>query len=170
MDSESPRLYVVCPSASSKGETHGRWIRADCGFVHFEKEVAKLLLESPESDGEEWVIRAYEGFCGAEVGDHDSYFYIAGLGEFIAEHGRLGAAVYNRSCDVEEARDILKNKYCGKHESAVAWAKQYLAKSLSGPPHDLDLYFNFKLWVEVQFFLGELWTVKIDGMVHVFHG
>jgi antirestriction protein len=64
----------------------------------------------------------------------------------------------------------METHYQGGHDSLEAWAAQFLedSGSLAEVPESLRGYIDFEAWARDAELGGDVFTVEVDGVVHVF--
>ncbi|MFZ5893405.1 MAG: antirestriction protein ArdA [Myxococcota bacterium] len=167
---ETPRIYVACLAAYNAGKLHGDWIEATQTAAEIEAEIRSVLSRSPEPGAEEWAIHDYEGFCGARIGEYESIANVAAIGAFIKEHGELGGALLGHLGDLDDAKRALEEQHAGSGSSLADWAEEFLADTgaLQGMPEHLRPYFDFDRYSHDLELGGDVFSIDVDGTVHVF--
>ena len=101
-----------------------------------------MLSQSPEPSAEEWAIHDHECFHGIAIHEYESFDTVTQLAEFIEEHEELGAAIMNHAGDLEEAKRILNENYCGEWNRLEDWAEELLddTGALDKPPENMRCY------------------------------
>lgn len=161
------RIYVACLSAYVSGRLHGVWIDVLEGEEHIESEIKKMLSESPESDAEEWGIHGYEGFGELKLHENEDLSNLVAYAEFINEHGEdLGSAVLDYAGRLDEAIDMMENRYHGQHRSEAAFVEE-LARDISYIPDHLEYYIDYERMAR-DWFINDYLSIEVDGDVHVF--
>ena len=63
----NPRIFVICLAAYNNGLLHGVWINAAQELYKIQKEIKKMLLDSPMPNAEEYGIHVTEGFGSLKI-------------------------------------------------------------------------------------------------------
>ena len=137
------RIYVECLAAYNNGILHGRWINAHQEQEDIHSAISEMLKASPIEDAEEWAIHDYEGFQTAHIGEYQSIESVAELAAFIAEHGELGAKLYNHFNALDEAKDAISDHYAGEYSSLADFAQE-ITESCTEIPDSLRYYINWE--------------------------
>ena len=170
---DTPRIYVACLSSYNAGRLHGRWIDCDQTAEEIREEIRLMLEESPESWAEEWAIHDYEGFGGLSLHEHEDIGKLAELGELIGEHREVITYVVDHVGgldQLEEAKRLMEDCYSGEWNSLEDWAEDFLESSgqIDQMPESMRSYFDFKSYARDVELAGDVFTIDIDGNVHVF--
>jgi antirestriction protein len=167
---DTPRIYVADLAAYNAGTLHGEWIDADQGADHIRDEIRKILAASPEPGSEEYAIHDFEGFGPVKIAEYEALDTVARIGELISEHGGIFAHVLHYyDNDVDEAVQALEERYQGAHNSLADWAQQFAEETGQG---DCGPYSNYIDWEAVgrdAEMNGDVFTIEVDGQVHVFY-
>lgn len=168
INQSGPRIFVICLESYHQGQLHGKWIRADQPFYKIQKEIKKMILESPVLGAEEFGIHASEGFGSLNVIGHESIKSIQKMASFISEVGELGAELLLYYGDVESAQEAWENHYHGSHENELEFAIQlfdrlYMDYIPEGAQGYID-YASFKHDV----FVDDYISMESGGRIHVF--
>ena len=167
---ETPRIYVACLAAYNAGTLHGERIDANQGVEELQGAIQAMLARSPAPGAEEWAIHDHEGFCGADVAEHGSLASVAELAAFIEEHGQLGAALVSHFGEIADAKRAFEEQSAGSGSSLAAWAEELLSETgqLARVPENLRSYIDFEKYANDLELSGDVFTIAIDGTVHVF--
>ncbi|MBK8198175.1 MAG: antirestriction protein ArdA [Acidobacteria bacterium] len=165
---ERPRIYVACLAAYNNARLHGRWIDATTPD-EIRAEVRAMLAASPEPDSEESAIHDYEGFEGASLSEYASFETVCDLADFIAEHGELGARIYQNYCDdLEQARTAFED-YAGEYRSAADFAEELHNDLGTAIPESLSYYIDWQALARDMAMNGEIMVFQTGfDEVHVF--
>lgn len=168
---EQPRIYVACLAAYNRGYLHGAWIDAAQDAWDLWDAVQHMLAASPEAGSEEWAIHDYEGFGCFRIGEQEDLEKIADMAEFIRASGTLGAALLRHfEGDVQEAREILRNRYMGCYTSAADYMRE-LIEETTEIPQSLRYYVDWEAMARDAELSGDLFTLSTaHDQVHVFAG
>ncbi|MEL6692765.1 MAG: antirestriction protein ArdA [Pseudomonadota bacterium] len=164
-----PRIYLACVASYNSGRLYGTWVEADQGEEHFWAALRAMIAGSPEPGAEEWAIHSYEGFEGAELSESASFEHVCALAEFIAEHGELGAKVYEYcGNDLDDARATFE-RYAGAYSSAAAFAEELHDDLGTQIPEGLQYYIDWQALAKDMDFSGDIILVELGfENVHVF--
>lgn len=167
MGETTPRIYVACLAAYNNGYLHGKWIDADQDTDSIYAEIAAMLKTSPIPDAEEWAIHDYEGFEGIRLSEYAGIETVAQLAAFIAEHGKLGAEVYNHFGSIEEAETALNDQYAGEYASLADFAQELTEQSTT-IPDSLRHYIDYDRMARDMAISDVLTIETAHDEVHVF--
>lgn len=164
-----PRIYLACLAAYNSGRLHGVWVRADLGEDHIWNALRSMIARSPVSGGEEWAIHAYEGFEGATLSESASFASVCMLAEYIAEHGELGAKVYEHfGNDLEDAEAAFA-EYAGEFASAAAFAEQLHEDIGTEIPQALQYCIDWQSVARDMALNGDIITFELGfETIHIF--
>ncbi|MFC1609843.1 antirestriction protein ArdA [Myxococcota bacterium] len=168
---DEPRAYAACISSYAAGVLHGRWISADQDPDDIQAEIEQMLAESPEPGAEEFAWHDYCGLPG--LGELESVETVAKVGRLVVEHGYdLVAGLMAPFSDVDEVETALLEQYQGSWDSLTDWACDWLEQTgeLQSLPESLAPYFDYDAWARDAELNGDVYTVEVDGSVHVFWG
>ncbi|MFZ5895540.1 MAG: antirestriction protein ArdA [Myxococcota bacterium] len=167
---ETPRIFVACLAAYNAGMLHGEWIEAAQTAEGIEAEIRSMLARSPVLGAEEWAIHDYEGFCGAQVAEHEVIADVAEIAKFIEEHGQLGGALLAHLGDLEDAKRAVEEQRAGSGSSLADWAEEYLSDTgeLESMPEQLRFYFDYDRYSRDLELSGDVFALEVEGVVHVF--
>jgi len=168
---DEPRIYVADLAAYNAGTLRGVWIDANQSAEQIHAEVSAMLADSPEPGAEEWAIHDYEGFGSLKLREHDDLEEVAHIAELIVEHGPLfGKLVDHFGRDyVEEAVRAMEESYAGEYGSLADWAEQFAEDT--GPPDcgPYTSYIDWERFARDAEMGGDIFTIELDGKVHVFN-
>ncbi len=173
-DELTPRIYVASLSDYNAGRLHGRWIDCDQDVDDIRQAIEDMLSESPEPIAEEWAIHDFEGFGSVRLNESEDIARVAKLAEMIGEHRELITHVIDHCGgpdDLEEASRKMNEDYLGEWDSLEEWAEDYLDSSgmLESVPKELRYYIDFKKYGEASELDGGIFTIRLNGKVHVFY-
>jgi antirestriction protein len=168
---EAPRLYVACLAAYNSGRLHGAWIDAGTDAWAIWDGIAAMLAKSPVAGAEEWAIHDYEGFAGIRIREYEGIERVAELAGFIAEHGTLGAELYNHfGGNLDEAREAITDRYLGQYTRLADYMEEVTARSIA-VPQQLAYYIDYEAMARDAEMSGDLFTIETaHDEVHVFAG
>jgi len=123
-----PHIYIACEQSYLEGTLHGVWVEIcpDLSVDEVEQYyIEDMLASSPATDAREYIIQASAGFFDMVVDPNDDLEQVLSMGQFIAEHKRLGVELLlDVHKNVDEAREIMKNYY-GEYASREYFADCY---------------------------------------------
>ncbi len=137
------RIYVACLAAYNNGILHGRWIDATLGEDHIWDDIKAMLAASPIPGAEEWAIHDHEGFEGVALSEYESIQHVAELAAFIEEHGAIAGKLVEYFGDLEEAKEAMKNRYCGVRSSVADFAQE-ITEETTQIPESLQYYIDWQ--------------------------
>lgn len=185
------RFYAACLASYNNGRLHGAWIDASDDVDAMEESVATMLraspfpnvtVEHPETgddvpSAEEWAIHDYDGLPSS-LGEYPKLQAIADYVELIeAADGRgldadVVAAVVAHFCgNVDEAKNAIEDNYAGGFDTLTAYAEDYIESTgmLDGVNDTIARYFDFESFGRDLELGGDVYTIRVDGTLHVFH-
>lgn len=168
-----PRIYVASLSDYSAGRLHGRWILAGYGADEIREEIQEMLAASSVPPAAEWAIHASDGFDGLHIDEHADLEAVADAAELLDEYGAKAAQViayYGGLGDLDEARETLEGRYAGSAESLEDWAEEYATDRglVAKVPDELAPHLNFESYGRTFEANGDIFTVWVDGDLHIF--
>ena len=163
---DTPRLYVADLAAYSAGTLRGIWIYATKEPDEILAEVQAMLAESP---GTEWAIHDHEGFDGAYISEWASFAEVHALALLIEEHGALGAELLAHwNNDADDVRRLFDGGYyLGAFDSVADYAQEIIEETVE-IPESLRFYIDFQSMARDMELNGDIFTVELDGQVHIF--
>jgi len=168
---ETPRIYVACLAAYNSGILHGAWINVTEDAWAIWDGIAAMLAKSPIAEAEEWAIHDYEGFASIRIREYEGVERVAELAGFIAEHGALGAELYNHfGSDLGEAREAMTDRYHGCYARLADYMQELTEQSIA-VPEQLAFYIDYEAMARDAEMSGDIFTIKTaHDEVHVFAG
>lgn len=172
---DGPAIYVASLSDYNAGRLHGWWIDVTLGEDHIREQIQDMLAASSDPYAEEWAIHDYQGFGSLRLDEHENLETLAEFGSLIEEHGELVAelvAHYGGLVYLDEAIEALNDRYAGEADSLEDWAIDYLDEigALSEVPEYLRRYFGYEEYANDLEMSGDIFTIEVDGKLHVFRG
>jgi len=168
INKSGPRIFVICLEAYRQGQLYGKWVRADQPLYKIQKEIKKMILESPALGAEEFGVHASEGFGSVNVIGRESIKSIQRMATFISEVGELGAELLLYYGDVESAQEAWENHYHGSHENELEFAinlfDQLYMDSIPEAAQGYIDYASFKH----DLFVDDYISMEVGGKVHIF--
>ncbi|KTD13968.1 antirestriction protein ArdA [Legionella israelensis] len=164
---DTPQIYVACLASYNNGTLHGEWISATQSESDIMAEIYDMLANSPKEDAEEFAIHDFEGFGNADISEYTSIKTIADYGNFINEHGHVGAALLSEY-EASEAESMMDDCYQGSFDSEVDFAWQLFDECYAHQiPEHLRYYFDCEAFAR-DLFINDYCSVDVNGETHVF--
>ena len=142
----SPRIWVASLADYVNGELRGQWFDATRDATELELAAKFMLRGSRTPNAEEWGIFDYDEFCGANLGEYESFETVSQVARGIAEHGEAFAhwAAYVGTESTEQI-EHFEDHYRGDWDSFEAYVQDYLEETeffrfLDGVPEDMRGY------------------------------
>jgi antirestriction protein len=163
-----PRIFVICLAAYNRGITHGKWVKVDQELYKIQKEIKKMILESPIPGAEEFGIHASEGFGALNVIGQESIKSIQRIGTFISEVGALGIELLLYYGDVDSAQEAWENHYHGSHESELDFAIELFDQLyMDSIPEAAQGYIDYASFKH-DLFVDDYISMEVGGKAHIF--
>lgn len=163
------RIYVADLAAYNNGDLHGVWIDLSGDMDCIQEEIRVMLEESPIDGAEEYAIHDYEGFYGYSVGEYDGIAKLREVAIFLSEFIEFGGALLNVAGNLEEARRIAEDGYCGLYDSLAHYAQE-LTEECGDVPNHLAPYIDYQSMGRDMELNGDLIALEIGfEKVHIFH-
>lgn len=137
------RIYVADLAAYNAGYLHGIWVDATLEVAEMQEQINTLLSSSPVSDAEEYAIHDFEGFDDYRLGEYECLEAAHNIAIFFQEYPDFGSALLNHFNDLEEAREMAENNYCGCYASLADYAQE-LTEETSEIPSHLQNYIDYE--------------------------
>ena len=169
------RIYVASLSDYNAGELHGVWIDLETHDMDQTHAAIQAMLEqSEEEDAEEWAIHDYDGDLPECFGECSRLEEIFEYVEFMEEVGndKLAKGIYEHAGDLEEAKTIYSDAYCGEHASIEDYAHEFVESTgvLEGASDLAERYFDYDAFARDMELGGDIWTIETGHReVHVFN-
>lgn len=165
----TPRIYVADLAAYNNGILHGAWIDVSDDPESIRKMIQGMLNTSPISGAEEYAIHDYENFMSYPVAEYATIESLCQVAEYLIDFPEFGGELLNIMGDVEEARRIAGDGYCGLYSSLADYA-QDLTEQTSNVPECLAPYIDYQAMGRDFELSGDLLVIEIDfEKVHIFH-
>ncbi len=166
---DTPRIYVADLAAYNAGTLRGVWIDANKEPDEIVADVQAMLAGSPEPVAEEWSIHCYEGFGAAYISEWASFEEVHQIALLIEQHGALGAELLGHwNNDVDEVRRLFDDGYyLGVWDSVADYAQELTEETTEIPDH-LQYYVDYSAMARDMELNGDIFTVELDGQVHIF--
>lgn len=166
----TPRIYVACLAAYNSGILHGAWLNATDAWSIWDG-IATILRASPIPDAEEYAIYDYEGFESIRIREYQGIEQVAEIAAFLAEHGALGAELYNHfGEDLGEAREAITDRYLGCYACLADFMEETTELS-HAVPQQLACYIDWEAMTRDFEMSGDIFTIiTAHDEVHVFAG
>ncbi|KCZ99691.1 antirestriction protein [Hyphomonas polymorpha PS728] len=165
---QRPRLYVACLAAYNSGILHGRWIDVTTPD-EIRGELTAMLAESPVPGAEEWAIHDQEGFEDISLSEYADFDTVCDLASFLAEHGRLGAKLYDHfGGRLDETRAAFDD-YAGPYKTAAEFAEEVIRETGTQIPQSLEYYIDWQALARDMALNGEILVFQTGfDEVHIF--
>ena len=169
----TPRIYVASLADYNAGRLLGRWIDADQDIDAIREEVTAMLAESSEPVAEEWAIHDFENFEGYEIPEYADLERVAEIARLIVEHGPVFAGLLKHVDDeLEAAKRYMHEGYRGEYKKLAYFAEEFAEECYGGVLKELPRFIRYRIdWEAIaddMEFGGDVFTVEVDRMVHVF--
>ncbi|WP_044874631.1 antirestriction protein ArdA [Pseudomonas sp. LFM046] len=166
--SEAIRIYVADLAAYNAGQLHGVWIDATLDLDDIQAEVDAMLAASPVEDAEEYAIHDFEGFDGYRLDEYEGLQAAHDIACFVEEYPDVGGALLVQSNDLEQARKVAEEDYCGCYASLADYAQELTEQTTSIPQH-LAHYIDYRAMARDMEIGGDVFTLETGfEQVHVF--
>jgi antirestriction protein len=168
IDAFVPRIYVACLAAYNNGWLHGKWIEAAQEVEIIQKEIQKMLIESPIAGAGEFAIHDFEDFGSLSLDEYESIKTVQSKAMFISTLGELGAELLAYCGDLESAQEALENYYHGEYENELGFATQLFEECyLSSAPEAVSYYIDYEMFKR-DIFINDYFSLDAEGKCHVF--
>jgi antirestriction protein len=163
------RIYVADLAAYNNGRLHGVWIDATQDPDDIQEQINTMLADSPEQDAEEYAIHDYEGFDGYGLGEYEGIETAHEIACFIDENPELGGELLNNfGGDLEDARKVIEDNYCGCYKSLADYAEE-LTEGTTQIPESLAYYIDYERMGRDMELGGEVYTIETGcEEIHIF--
>jgi len=162
------RIYVADLAAYNAGYLHGVWIDATLDIDDIQDSINTMLASSPVEDAEEYAIHDYEGFGEYSLHEYAGIEAAHDIACFIDEYPDFGAALLAHTADIDEARKMADENYCGCFSSLADYA-QDLTEQTTEIPASLTNYINYEMMARDMQMGGDVFTIETGWQeVHVF--
>jgi len=163
-----PKIYVADLAAYNAGFLHGVWIDATLEITDIQEQVSAMLAASPVEDAEEYAIHDYEGFEGYRLGEYEGLDTAHEVASFIEEYPEYGAALLDHCSDIDEARKVAEENYCGCYSSLADYAQE-LTEQSTEIPQNLSFYIDYERMGRDMEMGGDVFTIETGYQeVHIF--
>lgn len=168
IDDNTPCIYVACLAAYNDGHLHGVWIDVTEDSDAIWESINAMLKRSPVDGAEEWAIHAFDGFGSFTLSESSSIDDVIAYAAFITEHGEdLGSAVLSYFNDLEYAKKLFEEAYCGVYDSEADFVEQ-MAQDVYTIPEELEYYIDYERMAR-DWFINDYFSVDLGYQsVHVF--
>jgi antirestriction protein len=173
LTTNTPRIYVASLSDYNAGKLLGRWIDASQDAAEIHAEIQDMLAESNEAPAEEWAIHDYEGFGEWRPREYESIDTVAAVTGLIAEHGEIFTALLSHfGGDLDDARRWIEGGARGCWRSLREFAEEYIgdvyAHEINRLPDFIQYAIDYDQIGRDMEMGGDIFTIELDGMIHVF--
>ena len=162
------KIYVADLAAYNAGTLHGVWIDATDDPDDIQEQVNAMLAASPQDDAEEYAIHDYEGFDGYTLSEYEGLESAHEIACFIDEHLDIGGHLLSEVGDLDEARRMAEENYCGCYASLADYAQELTEETTTIPDH-LAYYIDYEAMGRDMELNGDVVTIETGyNEVHVF--
>lgn len=163
------RVYVADLAAYNQGTLYGAWIDLLIDMDCIQEKIKEMLEGSPIVGAEEYAIHDHEGFCGYSVGEFDAIEDLQEVAILLSEFTEFGGALLNLVSNLEEARKIAEDGYCGRYDSLAHYAQELTEESGDVPDH-LAPYIDYESMGRDMELNGDLIVIEIGfEKIHILH-
>ena len=164
------QIYIADLAAYNAGHLHGVWMDATLPVDEMQELISIMLSQSPVEDAEEWALHDYSGFEDITLNEWKSLESVHNIANLIEEYGQLGAAIYNDFDDIDQATEVLEERYHGCYSSLAEYAEEYTDSTAHIPDH-LQSYIDYERMARDWELSGDIFTIETaHDEVHVFRG
>lgn len=121
----TPKIYVACLASYNNGILYGEWIDATLDSEEITQQVQEMLKKSPSEGAEEWAIHDTEDFGSFDISEWQDFETVSKIANALQEHGEILSLAYEDVHDLDEAIDMVENRYQGCFESKEDFAYQF---------------------------------------------
>lgn len=162
------KIYVADLAAYNAGTLHGVWINATDDPDDIQEQVNAMLAASPQDDAEEYAIHDYEGFDGYTLSEYEGLESAHEIACFIDDYPDIGGHLLSEVGDLDEARKMAEENYCGCYASLADYAQELTEETTTIPDH-LAYYINYEAMGRDMELNGDVVTLETGyNEVHVF--
>lgn len=168
---DTPKIWIGCLAAYNAGELHGEWVEANQSVECLEKEIEEILGSSPEEDAEEWMVSDYDNFgsFGDLLGEYPSLDDVSRAAFFYAEHKKLAEIAFKYCENLDEAIDMVEERYAGCYASLGDFAEEYF-RGFSTIPKELEYYIDWEKMGSDMEINGVFCSFEVKfQQVHIFY-
>ncbi len=168
IENNNPKIYVADLAAYNNGYLHGVWIDVTKDLDVIWDKVNTMLKKSPVGPtAEEYAIHDFECFDGYRVEEYESFETLHDIALFLKEHGDVASAALSYCSDLDEAREMVEDRYHGCHESEEEFAAQ-LYEDCHEIPESLQNYIDYAKLARDLFINDFISVEDKDHNIHVF--
>ncbi|MED7818420.1 MULTISPECIES: antirestriction protein ArdA [unclassified Francisella] len=161
-----PQIYIACLASYNNGILYGKWVNANQDVSVLEEEIQEILADSPMPDAEEWAIHDYEDFGNLSLSEYESLETISQVAQNIVEHGELFIEAYKYTNSIDEAIEMINDRFIGLYDSVEDYAEK--TTDISSVPEYLRYYIDFESLARDIELSGNITTFAVDNQVAVF--
>lgn len=162
------RIYVADLAAYNNGYLHGVWIDATSETSDIQEQINRMLKASPIAGAEEYAIHDYEGYGSYRLHEYAGIQTAHDVALFIEEYPDFGSALLDHCGDLDEARTIAEDGYCGCYSSLAAYAEE-MTEDVTQIPENLRYYINCDAMARDMELNGDVFTIETGYQrVHIF--
>jgi len=161
-------IYVADLAAYNAGYLHGTWINATLALDEMQALIDTMLAASPVKGAEEYAIHDFEGFGGYRLEAYEPLAAVQEIATFIERYPEFGGALLAEVNDLDRARELAEEGYCGCHSSLADYAQELTEENTSVPQH-LAPYIDYQAMARDLSYSGDLLALETGfEQVHVF--
>lgn len=145
----TPRIYVACLAAYNAGSLHGDWIDATQDEEDIYEDIRTILADSPDNNGEGWVILDHDGFDDFDLDEYESITSVCKKAKLIIDYGEVGMLLFEYYGDsnkyyndLDEINGIITNHYHGEWDSELKFATELFDECYL---HEMPEHLNFHI-------------------------
>ena len=173
-------IWIGSLAAYNAGTLHGRWIDVGEALETTEDdveeaaglvmdEVRAILADCPEH-GEEWEAMDWEGVGSSVDLRWESFSEVCSLFLGIKRYGEVFARWASERGPWSSALLSFEDRYQGSWRRLEDYGDDLAAVTVawSSIPDELRSYFDLEAWVRDLEMNGDIDTIMVDGLIHVF--
>lgn len=131
------------------------------------KQIFDMLAKSPEGFAEEYAIHDYENFGNYCIEEYSSVDTLHEVAKFIVEHEDIAQAALAYAQDLEDAKDMVENRYHGCYDSERQFAEELYTSCYEIPKH-LEYYIDYER-IARDLFVNDYISLEAPGcQIYVF--
>jgi len=166
--SNTPRIYIANLSAYNAGYLQGAWIDATDDIESIHEQIKAMLSYSLVENAEEYAIHDYKNFGEYRVSEYQDLTSVQEIACFIEQYPAFGSALVNHFNDIDEAKRVAEENYCGCYSSTADYAQQIAEETMEIPAH-LSAYINYESMGHDMELNGDIFKIEVGfNEVHVF--
>lgn len=116
---------------------------------------------SPVKGAEEYAIHDYEGFGSYALSEYEGIQTAHEIALIIEEYPDFGGELLNRYVDIDEARRIAEEDYCGYYASLADYAQE-LTEETTDISESLAFYIDYESMGRDMELNGDVFTIETE--------